>query len=149
MIRQHGMARETFYRTSYRWRRKYGGMHVSDTKRLRALEEENRQLERVVADQALSIQVLRDALGREWWRWSSVGPSLVRSCPTSGASVGRAGGLACTGAECGMFPIVGLTSRTVPDFANWPRRTHRTLSQVGELFMLVNDTTRLSAREPA
>ena len=62
VIRRHGISRETFYR----WRRKYGGLQVSDTKRLRALEEENRQLKRVVADQALNLQVLKDVLGKEW-----------------------------------------------------------------------------------
>lgn len=62
VIRRHGIARETFYR----WRKKYGGMQVSDAKRLRALEEENRQLKRVVADQALNLQVLKDVLGKGW-----------------------------------------------------------------------------------
>lgn len=62
VIRRHGISRETFYR----WRKKYGGMQVSDTKRLRALEEENRQLKRVVADQALNLQVLKDVLGKAW-----------------------------------------------------------------------------------
>lgn len=62
VIRRHGISRETFYR----WRKKYGGMQVSEAKRLRALEEENRQLKRVVADQALNIQVLKDVLGKEW-----------------------------------------------------------------------------------
>ena len=62
MIRRHGISRETFYR----WRKKYGGLEVSETKRLRALEEENRRLKRVVADQALNIQVLKDVLGKEW-----------------------------------------------------------------------------------
>lgn len=62
VIRRHGISRETFYR----WRKKYGGMQVSDTKRLRALAEENRQLKRVVADQALNLQVLKDVLGNEW-----------------------------------------------------------------------------------
>jgi len=62
IVRRHGIAKETFYR----WRRKYGGLEVSDAKRLRALEEENRRLKRVVADQALNIQVLKDVLGREW-----------------------------------------------------------------------------------
>jgi len=60
VIRRHGISRETFYR----WRRQYGGMQVSETKRLRALEEENRQLKRVVADQALNLQVLKDVLGK-------------------------------------------------------------------------------------
>ncbi len=62
VIRRHGISRETFYR----WRKKYGGLQVSETKRLRALEEENRQLKRVVADQALNIQVLKDVLGKAW-----------------------------------------------------------------------------------
>lgn len=62
VIRRHGISRETFYR----WRRKYGGMQTSDAKRLRALEEENRRLKRVVADQALNLQVLKDVLGKEW-----------------------------------------------------------------------------------
>jgi putative transposase len=61
-IRRHGISRETFYK----WRRKYGGVQVNDVKRLRGLEEENRRLKRVVADQALNIQVLKDRLGKEW-----------------------------------------------------------------------------------
>ena len=62
VIRRHGISRETFYR----WRRKYGGLQTNDAKRLRALEEENRRLKRVVADQALNLQVLKDLLGKEW-----------------------------------------------------------------------------------
>jgi len=62
VIRRHGISRETFYR----WKKKYGGMDVPDAKRLRALEEENRRLKRVVADQALNIQILKDVLGKEW-----------------------------------------------------------------------------------
>lgn len=62
LIRRHGISQDTFYR----WKRKYGGMEVSDAKRLRALEEENRRLKRLVADQALNIQVLKDVLGKEW-----------------------------------------------------------------------------------
>jgi putative transposase len=62
LCRRHGVSRETFYR----WRKKYGGMDVPDAKRLRQLEDENRQLKRVVADQALNIQVLKDVLGKTW-----------------------------------------------------------------------------------
>lgn len=62
LIRRHGISRETFYR----WKRIYGGMDVSDAKRLKALEEENGRLKRVVADQALNIQVLKDVLGKKW-----------------------------------------------------------------------------------
>ena len=60
LIRRHGISRETFYK----WRRKYGGLKVDEAKRLRALEDENRRLKRVVADQALNIQVLKDLLGK-------------------------------------------------------------------------------------
>lgn len=62
LIRRHGISRETFYN----WRRKYGGLKVDEAKRLRAVEEENRRLKRVVADQALHLQVLKDLLGKEW-----------------------------------------------------------------------------------
>lgn len=62
LCRRHGVSRETFYR----WRKKYGGMDVPDAKRLRQLEDENRALKRVVADQALNLQVLKDVLGKTW-----------------------------------------------------------------------------------
>ncbi|MFQ6047526.1 MAG: transposase, partial [Gemmatimonadales bacterium] len=51
--------------TFYRWRKKYGGMDVSDARRLKQLEEENRRLKRIVADQALNLQVLKDLLGNK------------------------------------------------------------------------------------
>jgi putative transposase len=61
LIRRHGISRETFYK----WRRRYGGLKVDEAKRLRALEDENRRLKRVVADLVLNIQVLKDLLGKE------------------------------------------------------------------------------------
>ncbi|MGH7635857.1 MAG: transposase [Gemmatimonadaceae bacterium] len=62
LLRRHGVSRETYYR----WRRKYHGMEVADAQRLKALEEENRRLKRLVADQALNIQVLKDVVGKKW-----------------------------------------------------------------------------------
>lgn len=62
LVRRHGISRQTFYR----WRQKYGRMQVDEAKRLRELEEENRRLKRIVADQALNLQLLRDVLGRKW-----------------------------------------------------------------------------------
>ena len=62
LVRRHGISRETFNR----WRKKFGGLQVEDTKRLKALEDENRRLKRIVADQALNLQVLKDVLGRKW-----------------------------------------------------------------------------------
>lgn len=62
VCRRHGITEQTLYR----WKKKYGGMRVSEAKRLKHLEEENRQLKRIVADQALNLQVVNDLLGKEW-----------------------------------------------------------------------------------
>lgn len=62
VCRRHGITERTYFR----WRRKYGGLQVSDAKRLKGLEDENRRLKRVVADQALNLQVLKDVLGKPW-----------------------------------------------------------------------------------
>jgi putative transposase len=62
ICRRVGVSTETFYR----WRKKFGGLQVSEARRLRQLEEENRQLKRVVADQALNLQVLKDVVGKTW-----------------------------------------------------------------------------------
>ncbi len=62
VIRRHGISRDTFYR----WRKQFGGMEAGDAKRLKTLEEENRRLKRIVADQALNVAALQDALGKEW-----------------------------------------------------------------------------------
>jgi putative transposase len=62
LLRKHGIAQGTFYR----WKTKFGGLEVSDAKRLKALEEENRRLKRLVADQALDIQILKDVTSKKW-----------------------------------------------------------------------------------
>lgn len=62
LIRQAGITEQTFYR----WKSKYGGMEVSDAKRLRSLEDENRRLKQLVADQALDIQILKDVNSKKW-----------------------------------------------------------------------------------
>lgn len=62
LVRRLGVTEQTLYR----WKKKYGGLQVSEAKRLRALEEENRQLKRLVADQALNLQVVKDLLGKKW-----------------------------------------------------------------------------------
>ena len=50
-------------RRNYRWRTKYGGMDVNEARRLKQVEDENRRLKRIVADQALNLQILKDLLG--------------------------------------------------------------------------------------
>lgn len=62
LVRRLGVTEQTLYR----WKKKYGGMQVNEAKRLKALEEENRQLKRLVADQALNLQVVKDLLGKKW-----------------------------------------------------------------------------------
>jgi putative transposase len=62
LVRRHGVTEQTLYR----WKKKYGGLQVSEAKRLKALEEENRQLKRLVADQALNLQVVKELLGKKW-----------------------------------------------------------------------------------
>ena len=62
LCRQHGISTATFYG----WRSKYGGLEVSEAKRLKQLEEENAKLKRIVADQALDITVLKDLVGKKW-----------------------------------------------------------------------------------
>lgn len=62
LCRKHGMSSGSFYA----WRAKYGGMEVSDAKRLRALEDENRRLKSIVADQALDIHMLKAVSEKKW-----------------------------------------------------------------------------------
>ena len=62
LSRKHGIAEGTFYR----WKAKFGGMDVSDAKRLKQAEDENRRLKRIVADQALDIQMLKDVASKNW-----------------------------------------------------------------------------------
>jgi putative transposase len=57
LCRRHGVSPATFYA----WKAKFGGMEVSDVAKMRALEDENRRLKRIVADQALNIDVLKMA----------------------------------------------------------------------------------------
>ncbi len=52
--------------TYYRWRQKYGGMAPDLAKQLRALEKENAQLKRLVANQALDMEILREAAKGNW-----------------------------------------------------------------------------------
>lgn len=58
ICRQHGISENTFYR----WRRKYGGLEVSEAKRLRDLERENKKLKQLLAEQILDNQALKEML---------------------------------------------------------------------------------------
>jgi putative transposase len=61
LMRQHGFSRASFYK----WKAKYGGMSVSELKRLKELEEENRRLKQMYADLSLEHEVLKDIIEKK------------------------------------------------------------------------------------
>ena len=62
LCRKHGLSSPTFYK----WKAKYGGLDVSEARRLKALEDENAKLKRMLADAMLDNVALRDLLGKKW-----------------------------------------------------------------------------------
>ena len=62
LCRMHGISDVTFYT----WRSKFGGMEVSDAKRLKQLEDENRKLKQMLADAMLDNKVLKDVVSKKW-----------------------------------------------------------------------------------
>jgi len=62
LCRKHGLSSPTFYK----WKAKYGGMDVSEARRLKALEDENAKLKRMLADSMLDNVALKDVLGKKW-----------------------------------------------------------------------------------
>lgn len=62
ILRDHGISQDTYYR----WRRKFGGLEVSEAKRLHELEDENKKLKQIVAEQSLDIRALKDVVSKKW-----------------------------------------------------------------------------------
>lgn len=62
VCRRHGISPATFYK----WKSKFGGMEVSEAKRLRSLEDENAKLKKLLAEAMLDIAVLKDITGKKW-----------------------------------------------------------------------------------
>jgi putative transposase len=62
IIREHGISEATFYN----WRQRYGGMEVSELKRMKDLEEENRRLKKMYAELSLEHEVVKEALKKKW-----------------------------------------------------------------------------------
>jgi len=62
LCRAHGITEQTYYR----WKAKYGGMELSDLQRLRQLEDENRRLKQIVAEQTLDLQAMKAVLSKKW-----------------------------------------------------------------------------------
>ena len=64
LCRTHGISDATFYN----WRTKYGGMEVSDAKRLKQLEDENKKLKQMLAEALLENKAIKDVLSKKWSR---------------------------------------------------------------------------------
>ena len=62
LVRTHGITEQTYYR----WKAKYGGMELSEMQRLKQVEEENRRLKQIVAEQTLDIQALKAVVAKKW-----------------------------------------------------------------------------------
>ena len=62
LIRKHGISEQSFYR----WKSKYGGMEISDAKRLKELEQENTRLKKLLAEAELDKAMLKDVLSKKW-----------------------------------------------------------------------------------
>jgi len=62
VIRKHNISEQTYYR----WKKKYGGMPLSEVKRLKELERENATLKKIVAEQTLIIDGLREVNSKKW-----------------------------------------------------------------------------------
>lgn len=62
LCRKHGISDASFYK----WRAKFGGMEVSDAKKLRSLEDENRRLKHLVADLTLDLQLVKELNAKKW-----------------------------------------------------------------------------------
>jgi putative transposase len=62
LCRKHGISGATFYK----WRSRYGGMEISDARKLKALDEENRKLKKLLAESLLDAATLREMLGKNF-----------------------------------------------------------------------------------
>src|SRR5271155_5525132 len=111
VCRKHGVSSATFYK----WKAKYGGLEVSEAKRLRALEDENGRLKRMLADTMLDNAALKDRLGKSGEaRRATGGGAIICARPTRGASGGPAGRSGPTGPAC----AIRACGRTTADCAS-------------------------------
>jgi putative transposase len=62
LCRTHGITEQTYYR----WKSKYGGLELSEMQRLKQLEDENRRLKQIVAEQTLDLQAMKAVIAKKW-----------------------------------------------------------------------------------
>ena len=102
VCRQHNIAEQTWYR----WRRQFGGMEISEAKRLRALQRENAELKRLVGELTLDNRMLKDGLGKNCMGCSTACQTLPRTlapaargfrrgCASAAECLSSAAGAAC------------------------------------------------------
>jgi putative transposase len=116
LCRRHGISEQT----RYRWKQKYGGLAGSELRRLKGLEKENACLKRLVAEQALDNQMLKDLLrknsqslqldGKRYATYGSASPSR---------SIVRAGWWASSGQLCGIRGRPGTALRCASGCGSW------------------------------
>lgn len=87
LSRRHGVVENTIYR----WKSKYGGMEISEAKRLRELEQENARLKRLLAEAELDKAALKELVEGKWWRSRNGGRPWTTSKIAVSASVAPAG----------------------------------------------------------
>ena len=109
LCRRHGISGTTFFK----WKAKFGGLEASDAKRLRSLEDENRRLKKLLAEQLLDNAALKDLVGKNFCR---LGRAMPRSVMSLRITDCRSGGLrgysVLTGRDCGIGPG-GRTMRRI------------------------------------
>jgi putative transposase len=62
IIRRHSISKQTLYK----WKQKFGNMEATDVKKMRELEDENSRLKRIVANQAIEIEAIKEVLKKKW-----------------------------------------------------------------------------------
>ena len=101
LSRRHGISETTFYK----WKSKYGGLEVSDAKRLKALEDENNRLKRLLADAMLDNAVLKDLAAKKMVTPAAKRAAVVHARTAHGISERRGVFDHQSGSELGALPI--------------------------------------------
>jgi putative transposase len=76
LCRKHGVSDASIYK----WKAKYGGLEVSEAKQLKALEDENSKLKKLLAEAMLDNAMLKDIASKKWWRPLASGKRWLISC---------------------------------------------------------------------
>src|ERR1700712_5487617 len=109
LARKHGVSEATIYN----WKAKFGGMDVSEAKRIRALEEENAKLKKLLAEQMLDAAALRELLSKKWEGPPPSAPQW-RTCRTRWAC--RSGGPVQSPARIGPWSAIAPADRRTRSF---------------------------------